>query len=109
MRTYFGINGSIAVGGAGLCARSLTADEARGIAAEGIYPCLRAEHRPFLEALFRRYGIVTSVPDRWPRIAIDANTRILMVDTPDINCAPNAQPPDPDTLATTEFVFTLWS
>lgn len=81
MKTYFGF--ALADGMfAGDCVierKVLTVDEAKGIIAQGVEPCLNPSHKATIDAMNQKFGIEVAIPDSPPRVTLVVGESLVVM------------------------------
>ena len=81
MRTYFGfgIAPSMFPNTCAINKRELTPEQAKGLIAEGIEPCLNPSHKASIDAMQSRFGIEVAIPVKAPVVKLGFGDRLLVM------------------------------
>mgnify|MGYP000911712506 CR=1 FL=1 len=111
MKRFFGfaLADSMFSGDCTIARRSLTADEAKDLVAEGVESCCNPSHVATINAMRSRYAIDVPIPETPPRVCLSSGDSIIIMGVRGLPRLTDRHEYTEEEVASASFSFTQYS
>ncbi|HRH31806.1 MAG TPA: hypothetical protein PLK06_00585 [bacterium] len=105
----FGVAPSMFPADCAIAKRSLSPEQAKGVIAEGVDPCLNPSHKASIDAMQSRFGIEVTIPAKAPVVKLGFGDRLLVMGVSGLPRLEGRHEYTQDEIDGAKFDFSLWT